>query len=227
MTTTELPPTPSKKDYTTDPAYQAILAANEVPIMGQENPFTLFDAWMAEARASEPSDANAMSLATIDDSGMPDLRVVLLKGVSPDGFVFYSHQDSAKGRELKSNPKAALNFHWKSLRRQVRVRGAVEEVSREMVAAYFATRARNAQIGAWASQQSKTLEHREDFKRELAAMEEKYAGKPVPVPTGWSGWRVMPEVIEFWRDRPFRLHDRLVFEKNKHNNDWQTKLLYP
>ena len=188
-------------------------------------PFGLFAAWFAEAVKSEPNDPNAMALATVDPSGLPDVRMVLLKGYDEDGFVFYSHIDSAKGRELAGNPKAAILFHWKSLRRQIRVRGTVTAVTAKEADAYFATRPKQAQIGAWASQQSKPLESRMAFEKAIALNAAKYAVGDVPRPTGWSGWRIAPMSFEFWHDRPFRLHDRIEFTRA--NQGWAKTRLYP
>ncbi|RTL55330.1 MAG: pyridoxamine 5'-phosphate oxidase [Bradyrhizobiaceae bacterium] len=192
-------------------------------------PFALFDAWLKEASASEPNDPNAMALATVDAEGLPDVRMVLLKGFDEDGFVFYSHLNSAKGRELAANPRAALLFHWKSLRRQVRVRGAVSPVTDDEADAYFATRPKQSQIGAWASKQSEPLESRMAFEKAIALNAAKYGLGEVPRPPGWSGWRIAPQSIEFWHDRPFRLHDRIVFTRDGDgaNQGWHKTRLYP
>ena len=190
-----------------------------------EEPLGLFAAWLAEAGTSEPNDPNAMALATVDGDGLPDVRMVLLKGYDADGFVFYSHIDSAKGRELAANPRAALLFHWKSLRRQVRVRGTVSRVTDAEADAYFATRPKQAQIGAWASKQSQPLESRMAFEKAIALNAAKYVIGDVPRPPGWSGWRITPQAIEFWHDRPFRLHDRLRFERDA--DGWSRGRLYP
>jgi pyridoxamine 5'-phosphate oxidase len=188
-------------------------------------PFELFSAWFEEARASEPNDPNAMALATVDANGMPDVRMVLMNGRSSEGFVFYSHTNSAKGRELAANPNAALLFHWKSLRRQIRVRGPVTPVSDAEADAYFASRPKQAQIGAWASKQSQPLESRLAFEKAIALNAAKYAIGEVPRPPGWSGWRIVPQAMEFWHDRPFRLHDRIVFERQ--GDGWTKTRLYP
>jgi pyridoxamine 5'-phosphate oxidase len=190
-----------------------------------EEPLGLFAAWLAEAGKSEPNDPNAMALATVDGDGLPDVRMVLLKGYDADGFVFYSHIDSAKGRELAANPKAALLFHWKSLRRQVRVRGTVSRVTDAEADAYFATRPKQAQIGAWASKQSQPLESRMAFEKAIALNAAKYVIGDVPAP-GWSGWRITPQAIEFWHDRPFRLHDRIAFTRDA-PAAWGKTRLYP
>jgi pyridoxamine 5'-phosphate oxidase len=190
-------------------------------------PFGLFAAWFAEATRSEPNDPNAMALATADSDGLPDVRMVLMKGYDTAGFVFYSHLDSAKGRELAANPKAALLFHWKSLRRQVRVRGPVERVTDAEADAYFATRPKQAQIGAWASKQSRPLESRMAFEKAIALSAAKYALGEVPRPPGWSGWRIRPQTFEFWHDRPFRLHDRIQFRRETADGGWTKTRLYP
>ncbi len=189
------------------------------------NPFGLFAEWLAEAEAGEPNDPNAMALATVDADGLPDVRMVLMKGYDTDGFVFYSHIASQKGRELAANPKAALLFHWKSLRRQVRIRGPVTPVSDAEADAYFATRPKQAQIGAWASKQSQPLESRFAFEQAIAKVAAKHIIGDVPRPSGWSGWRITPMHIEFWHDRPFRLHDRLRFDRAGEN--WTKTRLWP
>jgi pyridoxamine 5'-phosphate oxidase len=192
-----------------------------------EEPFALFAEWFAEACKSEPSDPNAMSLATVDADGLPDLRMVLMKGYDADGFVFYSHIASAKGRELAANPKAALLFHWKSLRRQVRIRGNVTQVSEAEADAYFATRPKQAQLGAWASKQSQPLESRFAFEQAIAKVAAKHIVGEVPRPSGWSGWRIHPAQFEFWHDRPFRLHDRIEFRRDAPGGAWTKTRLYP
>ncbi len=192
-----------------------------------DEPFALFSEWLNEAFKSEPADGNAMTLATVDKDGMPDARMVLLKGFDADGFVFYSHIDSAKGRELTDRPKAALVFHWKSLRRQVRIRGVVETVTAEEADAYFATRPKQAQLGAWASKQSQPLESRFAFEQQIAKYAAKYMIGDVPRPPGWNGWRIVPVQIEFWHDRPYRLHDRIVFTRATAKDAWTKTRLYP
>lgn len=192
-----------------------------------DEPFSLFEAWLAEAIKSEPNDPNAMALATVDDAGLPDVRMVLLKGHDRNGFVFYSHVDSAKGRELAANPKAALLFHWKSLRRQIRIRGPVSRTTDAEADEYFATRPRQAQLGAWASKQSRPLESRFAFEQAIAQNAAKYAIGAVPRPPGWGGFRITPHQFEFWHDRPFRLHDRIVFDRNPSGDNWTKTRLYP
>ena len=192
-----------------------------------DEPFGLFAVWFAEAVKSEPNDPNAMALATVDPDGLPDVRMVLLKGFDTAGFVFYSHIDSAKGRELAATPKAGLLFHWKSLRRQVRIRGMVSRVTDAEANAYFATRPKQAQIGAWASKQSQPLESRMAFEKAIALNTAKYAIGEVPRPPGWSGWRIAPQAFEFWHDRPFRLHDRITFTRAAPDAEWSKTRLYP
>ena len=192
-----------------------------------DEPFGLFAVWFAEAVKSEPNDPNAMALATVDPDGLPDVRMVLLKGFDTAGFVFYSHTDSAKGRELAATPKAGLLFHWKSLRRQVRIRGTVSRVTDAEADAYFATRPKQAQIGAWASKQSQPLESRMAFEKAIALNTAKYAIGEVPRPPGWSGWRIAPQAFEFWHDRPFRLHDRITFTRTAPDAEWSKTRLYP
>jgi pyridoxamine 5'-phosphate oxidase len=192
-----------------------------------DEPLRLFAAWLTEATASEPRDPTAMTLATVDGDGQPNARMVLLKGVDERGFVFYTNKDSQKGQELDACPKAALVFHWKSLNRQVRVRGAVEHVTAAEADAYFATRAKQAQIGAWASKQSQPLESRLAFEKAVALCAAKYAVGEVPRPPNWSGYRILPNAIEFWHDRPYRLHDRIVFKRETQDAPWSKTRLYP
>ena len=194
---------------------------------GFEDPFYLFDIWLNEAWANEPADANAMSLATVDADGLPDVRTVLLKGTDERGFVFYTNTTSAKGVQLEQSAKAALCLHWKSLRRQVRARGEVSMVSDEEANAYFASRPRDSQVGAWASDQSSPLESRAFFESEIARVDEQYGDTDVPRPPHWTGYRITPLEIEFWHDRPFRLHDRLVFRRSDAVDQWRKSRLFP
>jgi len=217
---TLIPPSPSEDDYV-----RQVAAAEPPPLLSETDPFALFNEWLREALAKEPNDGNAMALATVDESGLPDVRMVLLKDVDASGFVFYTNLDSAKGRELIANPRAALLFHWKSLRRQVRVRGTVSTVTPEEADAYFATRARSAQLGAWASDQSRTLPDRLALEKKIAEVGLRFGLGKVPRPPHWSGYRLEPQSIEFWRDRPFRLHERLLFERAP--GGWTTRRLFP
>ena len=192
-----------------------------------DEPFRLFAAWLTEATATEPRDPTAMTLATVDADGLPNARMVLLKGADERGFVFYTNISSQKGRELDFHPKAALVFHWKSLNRQIRIRGAVEPVTEAEADAYFATRPKQAQIGAWASKQSAPLESRLAFEKAVALYAAKYALGTVPRPPNWSGYRVLPLRMEFWHDRPFRLHDRIEFVRENLSAPWNKTRLYP
>ena len=189
------------------------------------DPFALFDEWLANAGVSEPNDPTAMTLATADAEGRPSARIVLLKAHGADGFVFYTNQRSRKGEELAANPQAALLFHWKSLRRQVRVEGPVTIVSCEQADAYFATRSRDSQLGAWASHQSWTLPNRAEFEQRYEEMRTRFEGQDVPRPPHWGGFRVVPETLEFWTDRPHRLHERRLFTRAA--DGWTESLLYP
>lgn len=190
-----------------------------------EDPIGLFHAWFADAEKAEPADPNAMALATVDSTGAPSVRMVLLKDADARGFVFYTNLDSRKGQELGANPKAALCFHWKSLKRQVRVEGAVERVSKAEADAYFASRARASQIGAWASLQSRPLESRFALERRVAEFTAKFHVGTVPRPDTWSGFRLVPVTIEFWQERPFRLHERTVYHREA--SAWTVRKLYP
>jgi pyridoxamine 5'-phosphate oxidase len=190
-----------------------------------DDPFALFDAWYAEARAGEANDPDAMSLATAAPDGAPAVRIVLLKDHGPGGFVFYTNADSRKGGELAANPRAALLFHWKSLRRQVRIEGPVEEVAAEEADAYFATRGRDSQLGAWASDQSRPLDSPETFETRYEGVRTRFEGDEVPRPPRWTGFRVTPNLIEFWTDRPHRLHERRLFTRQP--GGWDEGLLYP
>ena len=190
-----------------------------------DDPFTLFDTWFADAKASEPNDPDAMALATADADGHPSARMVLLKGHDERGFVFYTNLDSRKGGELAANPSAALLFHWKSLRRQVRIEGPVSAVSEAEASAYFASRGRTSRIGAWASDQSRPLDRRETFVERVAEVGRRFEGKEVPRPPRWSGFRVTPKAIEFWEDGEHRLHHRRLFTRD--GDRWSEGLLYP
>jgi pyridoxamine 5'-phosphate oxidase len=190
-----------------------------------DDPHILFDSWFAEAAAVEPNDHNAVALATADGAGRPSVRMVLLKGHDARGFVFFTNLDSRKGGDLEENPRAALLFHWKSLRRQVRIEGAVERVSEAEADAYFATRSRDSQLGAWASDQSRPLDSRATFEGRYEEVRARYAGGDVPRPPRWSGFRVVPERIEFWTDREHRLHERRLFVRS--GEGWSEGLLYP
>jgi pyridoxamine 5'-phosphate oxidase len=188
-------------------------------------PWQLFESWMDEAQRSEPNDPNAMALATVDPDGLPNVRMVLLKGIDAGGFVFYTNTQSNKGRELLATPKAALVLHWKSLRRQVRARGTVTLVTDAEADAYFQSRPRDSRIGAWASQQSRPLESRFALEKAVAANTAKFAIGEVPRPPYWTGFRIAPVSMEFWQDRPFRLHDRVLF--NRMADGWRKERLYP
>ena len=192
-----------------------------------ENPFELFDDWLNLATESEVNDPTALSLATVDKDGMPNVRMVLLKDFDEDGFVFYTNFNSAKGQELLHAKKAALGFHWKSLRRQVRIRGPVEIVSDEEADAYYASRPRGSRIGAWASKQSSPLESKFALEKEVAKYTAKFGVRAIPRPEHWSGFRVIPTAIEFWKDGAFRLHDRMAFNRTSPDQPWQKTRLYP
>ncbi len=191
------------------------------------DPLLLFHQWMKEAQAAEPNDPAAMALGTVDEDGMPNVRMVLLKAVDERGFVFYTNFESAKGRELLGQKKAALCFHWKSLRRQIRIRGNVETVSDEEADAYYNSRDRGSRIGAWASRQSRPMSDRFELEREVAKKSAKYAVGAIPRPSYWSGFRLLPASIEFWRDKPFRLHDRRLFTRQTEEDGWCSQLLFP
>ena len=190
-----------------------------------DEPYRLFAEWLKDATASEPNDPNALALATVDADGLPDVRMVLLKGFDERGFVFYTNFESAKGREILGSMKAAMCFHWKSLRRQVRIRGPVEQVSDAEADEYYASRPRGSRIGAWASKQSRPLESRFALEKAVAEYTARHAIGEIPRPPHWSGFRIVPQSIEFWHDRPFRLHDRVVFTRSA--DDWDKTRLYP
>ncbi|XBQ17750.1 MAG: pyridoxamine 5'-phosphate oxidase [Oceanicaulis sp.] len=193
----------------------------------REDPFALFEDWMAAAKKSEPNDPNAVALATADAQGLPDVRMVLLKDVDARGFVFYTNTESAKGSQLGENPNAALCFHWKSLRRQVRVRGPVTRVPDAEADAYFQSRARDSRIGAWASRQSRPLESRFALEKAVAGYAAKFNFGDIPRPEFWTGFRLSPIHVEFWRDRAFRLHDRMAFDRTGEDAPWSVTRLYP
>jgi pyridoxamine 5'-phosphate oxidase len=193
----------------------------------RNDPFALFAEWMKDAEKSEPNDPNAMALATVDEEGLPNVRMVLLKDFDDKGFVFYTNYESQKGQEIQATMKAAVMWHWKSLRRQVRVRGLVEKVTAAEADAYFNSRPRDSRIGAWASAQSRPLEGRFALETSVAMYAAKYAIGTVPRPPHWSGFRILPLSIEFWHDRPFRLHDRVVFRRENQSADWTKAKLYP
>jgi len=206
-------PSPSEETYAAD--------HDQGEVFTCDDPFELFAAWLALANKSEPNDANAMALATADADGLPDVRMVLLKDIDAPGLTFHTNTESAKGVQLAANPKAAVCFHWKTIRRQVRFRGAVEPVSKADADAYFATRARGARIGAHASSQSRVMPNESALRRAFEDYED------VPRPDYWSGYRIIPMEIEFWVNRPFRLHDRLVFRRDSAGGKWRNERLYP
>ncbi len=216
-----IPPSPSDDDH------RRAEADLDTEAFTQDEPIALFADWFALAKANEPRDPHAMALATVDGDGMPDVRTVLLKDFGADGFVFYTNTQSAKGLQLAGSPKAALCFYWRSLVRQVRVRGEVTPVRAEEADAYFATRAKDSQIGAWASDQSRPLEGRFALEKKIAAYGAKYALGATPRPPHWSGYRLFPTSIEFWRERAFRLHDRVQFTRSVDRANWVSQRLYP
>lgn len=199
----------------------------ETELKNYHDPMTLFQKWFELAKKKEINDPNAMALATVDSSGMPNVRMVLLKGTSKTGFTFYTNYESSKGQEILHNMKVALCFHWKSIRRQIRVRGPVEQVSSQEADAYFNSRPLGSRVGAWASQQSRPLESRFALEKRVAEYTAKYATGNVPRPEHWSGFTLQPLEVEFWQDRKFRLHDRFVFRRNKLSQSWTKTRLYP
>lgn len=219
MSASVIPPSPSASDYMTDPQGKPL-------IPNAADPIALFSDWMAEARANELNDSNAMSLATVDADGLPDVRIVLLKEFNEAGFVFFTNLESAKGQELAQTPKAALGFHWKSLRRQVRIRGTVSRVTDAEADEYFGTRAAQSRISAIASDQSRPLTDRAMFEQRVAELSEIYGDGPdIPRPEFWGGFRVTPVEIEFWQDQAFRMHDRLKYVRA--GDGWNSGRLYP
>lgn len=195
--------------------------------LAAEDPAALFESWLADAGKTEPSDPNAMTVATVDKEGLPNARILLLKGHSPEGFVFYTNSQSAKGDELLTTPKAAICFHWKTLGRQVRARGPVSPVSPEEADTYFATRSRGSRLGAWASQQSRPMAGREVLEQAVKEMEKKHEGQDVPRPPHWLGYRLKPLEIEFWCNGDYRLHDRVRFYRDSTSGVWEKSVLYP
>lgn len=214
-----IPPSPSDEAYAVD--------EDQGEVFTREDPLSLFAEWFELAKRKEINDPNAMTLATVDADGLPNARMVLLKDIDERGLSFFTNLESAKGRELAANPRAALVFHWKSIRRQVRARGLVERVSDAEADAYFATRAKGAQIGAWASPQSRPMEGRFALERRIAEETAKRGLGKIPRPSHWSGFRLVPVEIEFWVNRPFRLHDRLVFRRDRAGTAWRSDRLYP
>lgn len=230
MADTLIPPTPTADDYEREArAQEAFGAADDQGEVFEGDPLETFRAWLALAGRHEPNDPNAVSLATVDADGMPDVRVVLLKELAENegrgAFAFYSNTGSAKGEELAANPRAALVFHWKTIRRQVRVRGSVRAVPDAASDAYFASRSRGAQVGAWASAQSRPLEDRATLERRVGEVEAEFEGRDVPRPPHWRGYEVVPDTIEFWVNRPYRLHDRLSYRWA--GQGWDRTRLYP
>ena len=218
MTKTVIPNTPSATDYAAE-------GERDLSWVDAQDPIALFETWLKAAGESEVNDPHAMSLATVDQTGLPDVRIVLFKGLVARGFVFYTNEQSAKGEQLRGQSKAALCFHWKSQKRQVRVRGEAEPVSAAESDAYFASRARGSRIGAWASDQSRPVDDRESLMAKTAEVEARFEGEDVPRPDHWYGWRVKPDSIEFWQDGAFRLHDRIVFRSGAEG--WSKTRLYP
>lgn len=217
MAEIDIPPTPSTEAYAADAPQEGVFSSGD--------PFALFGEWMALAAKTEPNDVNAVAVATANGDGFPNVRIQLLKGASEEGFDLYGNAESAKGREIAENPEAALCFHWKTIRRQVRVRGRFHRLLDAEIDAYFASRARGSKIGAWASHQSRPVESREALEAAVAEVEARFEGGDVPRPDHWIGWRLVPREIEFWANQPFRLHDRLLFRRD--GAGWSTTRLYP
>lgn len=214
-----IPPSPGAEAYAIDEDQGDVFIVND--------PFALFAVWLELAGEKEINDPNAMALATVDENQMPNVRMVLLKDIDACGLTFYTNTGSAKGEELKATGKAAVCFHWKSIRRQIRVRGDIKPVTDEEADAYFATRARGAQLGAHASAQSRAMESREKLEKEIASLDKKWNGSDIPRPDHWSGFRLVPLEMEFWVNRPYRLHDRLVYRRDTPKADWRKERLYP
>ena len=225
MPKSSIPESPSRKEYMESESYAGLAKANAAPIFGRDDPFGLFTEWMSDARASEVNDSNAMSLATLDKDGMPDVRIVLLKGFDESGFVFFTNYDSAKGHELQSTPKAAILFPWLDLERQVRISGCVETISEAESTQYFHSRPRGSQLGAWVSAQSQVIANREVLSHSMQTIETRFKDQQIPLPESWGGYRIKPETYEFWQGRANRLHDR--FQYNRKDDGWQVDRLAP
>jgi pyridoxamine 5'-phosphate oxidase len=204
--------------------YPACKHPDKVSFMNND-PFSIFDSWFKEARETEPNDGNAMTIATVNANGQPSARMVLLKGHGPDGFIFYTNQQSRKAADIAANTKAAILFHWKSLRRQIRIEGSLSTVADTVADTYFATRSRDSQLGAWASDQSRPLDSRETFEARYAEMKAKFEGGDVTRPPHWSGYCLTPDHFEFWQDREHRLHERRTFDRD--GDGWAKGMLYP
>ncbi|WP_371397507.1 pyridoxamine 5'-phosphate oxidase [Fretibacter rubidus] len=217
-----IPPTPTDSDYAARKRDYV-----DHPMFMSDDPIDLFEQWLSEAGETEPNDPNAMTVATVDPYGLPDARILLLKGVDAKGFVFFTNDNSDKGEQLKTGKKAALCFHWKTKKRQVRVRGPVAQVSKKESDDYFASRARGSQIGAWASDQSSVISSREVLLDQIEAVETRFDGRSIVRPPHWNGWRVKPLSIEFWEDGAFRLHDRRRFHRARIGARWQSERLSP
>ena len=221
MSKTTIPPTP------TDAEYAERAQRPDHKMFSIEDPISYFEQWMAKAATTEANDPNAMTLSTVDSTGLPDSRVVLLKGVDDRGFVFYTNSTSDKGQQLAANGKAALCFHWKTQKRQVRVRGPVAQISKPESDSYWAERARGSQIGAWASDQSSVIQSRSQLEMAIEESETRFEGRPIVRPPHWYGWRVKPLFIEFWEDGPYRLHDRRRFHRARTGARWKSERLCP